>query len=201
MNNRLKAFTTSTVFIAAILAMACPKKPKPVVMPATTATTSSADMKPPEVTIPAHDEPKKVEPTEDFVQTPKTTVEELPANLEDLNRVIQERGDLQDAFFNYDEAALSSEGQSALTNSANWMKKHPAYSLLIEGHCDERGTEQYNLALGDRRANIAREFLVTLGIDGSRIRTVSYGEERPFAPGHDESSWSKNRRAHLVIVR
>ncbi|MCU1347299.1 MAG: peptidoglycan-associated lipoprotein, partial [Acidobacteria bacterium] len=142
---KLKTFTISIALIAAILAMACPKKPKPIVTPASTATTSSADTRPPDVTIPAHDEPKKVEPTEDFVQTPKTTVEELPANLEDLNRVIQERGDLQDAFFNYDEAALSSDAQSALTNSANWMKKHTGYSLLVEGHCDERGTEQYNL--------------------------------------------------------
>ena len=80
------------------------------------------------------------------------------------------------------------------------MKKNPQYSLLIEGHCDERGTEQYNLALGDRRANAAKEYIVALGIDGNRIRTVSYGEERPFDPGHDEAAWAKNRRAHLVIV-
>ena len=72
--------------------------------------------------------------------------------------------------------------------------------MLIEGHCDERGTEQYNLALGDRRANAAKEFIVALGVDAGRIRTVSYGEERPFDPGHDETAWGKNRRAHLVIV-
>jgi peptidoglycan-associated lipoprotein len=71
----------------------------------------------------------------------------------------------------------------------------------VEGHCDERGTEQYNLALGDRRANSARDFLMTLGVDGSRIRTVSYGEERPFEEGHDDSAMAQNRRAHLVLVR
>ncbi|HWS71678.1 MAG TPA: peptidoglycan-associated lipoprotein Pal [Thermoanaerobaculia bacterium] len=200
MSNRMKAFATSTALIAAILAMACPKKPKPVVIPTNTATVSSTDTRPPEVTIPPHDEQKAVQPTEDFVQ-PKVETEQLPANLEELNRVVQDRGDVQDAFFNYDEAALSADAQAALTNSANWLKKHGDYSLLVEGHCDERGTEQYNLALGDRRANTAKEFLATLGIDSARIRTVSYGEERPFDAGHDDSSWAKNRRAHLVIVR
>src|SRR5947207_1296549 len=84
--------------------------------------------------------------------------------------------------------------------AATWLKAHPQYSLLIEGHSDERGTEQYNLALGDRRANTAKEYLATLGVDSSRMRTVSYGEERPFDPGHDESAWAKNRRDHLVLV-
>ena len=202
MNNRMKAFATSTALIAALLAMACPKKPKPVVMPTNTATVSSTDTGAPAVTIPPHttDEPKVIQPTEDFVQS-KVETEQLPANLEELNRVVQDRGDVQDAFFNYDEATLSAEAQAALTNSANWLKKHSDYSLLVEGHCDERGTEQYNLALGDRRANIAKEYLATLGIDASRIRTVSYGEERPFDAGHDDASWAKNRRAHLVIVR
>ena len=199
MNNRMKAFATSTALIAAILAMACPKKPKPVVVPTNTATVST-DTRPPDVIIPPHEDVKPVQPTEDFVQRTVET-EQLPANLEELNRVVQESGAVQDAFFNYDEAALSSEAQAALTNSANWLKKHSGYSLLVEGHCDERGTEQYNLALGDRRANTAKEFLATLGIDSSRIRTVSYGEERPFDTGHDDSAFAKNRRAHLVIVR
>jgi peptidoglycan-associated lipoprotein len=199
MSHRMKTFATSTALIAAILSMACPKKPKPVIVPTNTATTSSTDTRPPEVTIPPHDEVKPVQPTEDFVRPVETEV--LPANLDDLNRVVQQSGAVQDAFFNYDEAALSSDAQTALTNSANWLKKHSEYSLLVEGHCDERGTEQYNLALGDRRANTAKEFLATLGIDSSRIRTVSYGEERPFDAGHDDSAFAKNRRAHLVIVR
>ena len=89
---------------------------------------------------------------------------------------------------------------AALTASAEWLKSHGQYGLLIEGHCDERGTEQYNLALGDKRANTAKEYLATLGVDTGRIRTVSYGEERPFDGGHDDAAWSKNRRAHLVLV-
>ena len=137
----------------------------------------------------------------DFVQEPaKPTVEALPTDVEQLNRAVQDRGLIRDAFFGYDEAALSTDAQAALSASASWLKQNPTQGLLIEGHCDERGTEQYNLALGDRRAAIVRDYLVTLGVDGTRIRTVSYGEERPFDAGHNESAWAKNRRAHLVLT-
>lgn len=145
---------------------------------------------------------KKVEPPKDFVTETVATAtrEELPSDIEQLNRVVQTRGLLRDAFFGYDEAALSSEGQAALTSSATWLRNNRQYNVLIEGHCDERGTEQYNLALGDRRAAIARDYLITLGVDGARIRTVSYGEERPFEEGHTDSAWAQNRRAHIVLV-
>jgi peptidoglycan-associated lipoprotein len=197
MSKGVKAFAVSLAVIAiGFFGMACPKKPAPKTVPVTQTT---ATVTPPTVTIPPHEEPR-VEPPHDFVQE-KPQVEDLPANLEELNRMVQQRGDIQDAFFAYDESTLSSEAQAALTGSASWLRKHPEYSLLVEGHCDERGTEQYNLALGDRRANTAKEFLVTLGLDGNRIRTVSYGEERPFDSGHDEAAWAKNRRAHLVLVR
>lgn len=145
----------------------------------------------------------KVEEPKDFVQETKPVEEVFPNEIEELNRYVQEKGYVRDAFFTYDEANLDADAQAALTSSATWLKSDQGagYKLLIEGHCDERGTEQYNLALGDRRANTAREYLATLGVNGARIRTVSYGEERPFAEGHDESAWSRNRRAHLVLVR
>ena len=119
-----------------------------------------------------------------------------------MNRWAAGKGYIRDAFFSYDESTLDADAQAALANSANWLKGKDgaSYNLLVQGHCDERGTEQYNLALGDKRANIAKEYLQTLGVDGARMRTVSYGEERPFDPGHDESAWQKNRRAHLVLV-
>jgi peptidoglycan-associated lipoprotein len=181
-----------------VLVTACPKKPpKPKVAPQDTAPTVS--MPPPPTTTTTE---TKVENT-DFVKPsvePTVTSEPLPSNVEDLNRVAQQKGYIQDAFFGLDESALSGDAQAALNASATWLKEHSEYNILVEGHCDERGTEQYNLALGDRRANIAKQYLQTLGVDGSRIRTVSYGEERPFDAGHDESSWAKNRRAHLVIV-
>ena len=169
------------------------KKPKTV--PTTvTDTAPNVDMTPPTSTT--------VESREgDFVtEKPGVHEEELPADLDALNRMAQERGLVRDAFFEYDASTLSTDAQEALTTSASWLKAHNDYNLLIEGHCDERGTEQYNLALGDKRANTAREYLVTLGIDASHLKTVSYGEERPFDAGHDEAAFAKNRRAHLVIT-
>ena len=90
--------------------------------------------------------------------------------------------------------------RDALAANATWLKKYPTVQFTIEGHTDERGTAQYNLALGDRRANAARDYLISLGVDASRAKTVSYGKERPFATAHDEDSWQKNRRAHFVVT-
>ena len=201
MNNGVKSFAVGLAVVALTLVPACKsKKTKPpAVAPAET-------MAPPPITvsaIPATTE-ARVEQPADFVKTetaePTVTTSTLPTDINELNRVVQDRGYIQDAYFGYDESQLSSEAQGALTVSANWLKSNPRYNLLIEGHCDERGTAQYNLALGDRRANIVKDYLMTLGIDGARLRTVSYGEERPFDADHDESAWAKNRRAHLVIV-
>jgi peptidoglycan-associated lipoprotein len=87
-----------------------------------------------------------------------------------------------------------------LAKNANWMLEYQTILILLEGHCDERNTREYNLALGDRRANAVRDYLVSLGVAGSRIRTISYGEERPFAIGHTEEAWRLNRRTHFVIT-
>lgn len=108
-------------------------------------------------------------------------------------------GPLGDVFYEFDSSELSAEAQNQLRENATWMGNNAAASTMIEGHCDERGTSEYNMALGERRAANAKEYIVRLGIPSSRIETVSYGEEKPFAAGHDESAWSKNRRAHFVI--
>ncbi len=113
---------------------------------------------------------------------------------------LNKKGYLSDAYFDYDQADLREDARSALAADAEWLKKYPSVQVLIEGHCDERGTGAYNLALGDRRANAAKEYLVSLSIDGSRMRTVSYGEERPFCSDSNESCWQQNRRAHFVIT-
>ena len=107
---------------------------------------------------------------------------------------------LKPIFYDYDKADLRSDARDVLSANASWLKSHPSVLFTIEGHCDERGTAQYNLALGDRRANAAKEYLVSLGVDAGRIKTVSYGKERTFATGHDEDSWAKNRRAHFVVT-
>jgi peptidoglycan-associated lipoprotein len=199
MSKAVKSFAFSLAIIAAVLAPACRHTKKDTGIKTTTESTA-----PPIPTMTTTQAPTTTVATNtDFVQTdtqPPVTSTSLPTDIEELNRVAQSRGYIQDAFFGFDESTLSSEAQSALTASADWLKKNGQYNLLIEGHCDERGTEQYNLALGDKRANTAKEYLVTLGVDASRIRTVSYGEERPFDGGHDDAAWAKNRRAHLVLV-
>jgi len=188
---------TLVVVALGLFAMACPKKPKVETHP----PIADNNNPPPVVAPPPVAQPETKVENKDFVQETPIKQETIPADIEEANRYVQAHGYIQDAFFGYDESALSADAQAALTTSANWLKGDgKAYNLLVEGHCDERGTEQYNLALGDKRAAIAKEYLATLGVDGARIRTVSYGEERPFDPGHDESAWSKNRRAHLVLV-
>ena len=117
-------------------------------------------------------------------------------SLEEVNR----RGYLKDAFFDYDKADLRDDARTALSTDAQWLKSHPSVQFLIEGHCDDRGTSEYNLALGDRRANAAREYLASLGVDASRVRTVSYGKERPFCNAASEDCWQQNRRAHFLIT-
>jgi peptidoglycan-associated lipoprotein len=106
----------------------------------------------------------------------------------------------QDIIFEFDKYDLEPRGREILAEKAYFMKKYPTVKVSIEGHCDERGTAEYNLALGERRANSAQQYLIHLGIAENRISTISYGKERPLDPGHGEASWSKNRRDHFVIV-
>lgn len=122
--------------------------------------------------------------------------EELPEDLEILNA----RGYLEDVFFDTDRWDIKPEYRETLTRNAAWMQQYPSVQILLEGHCDERNTREYNLALGERRATAVRDYLVFLGINPSRVRTISYGEERPFAIGHGEDAWQLNRRAHFVIT-
>ncbi len=108
--------------------------------------------------------------------------------------------DLQTVYFDYDSFNLRGDARGALKANGEWMKQNSSARIQIEGHCDERGTNEYNMALGDRRANAAKAFLVKMGVSRSRIDTISYGEERPQEPGHDESAWSRNRRAAFILL-
>jgi peptidoglycan-associated lipoprotein len=154
--------------------------------PTTTEQAKPAELKPPETRVepPPAPTPAPVQPSV------------LSEDLESLNR----KGYLQDAFFDFDKADLRLDARTALATDAEWLKKYPSIQVLIEGHCDERGTSKYNLALGDRRANAAKEYLTSLGVDASRIRTVSYGKERPFCTASTEECWQQNRRGHFVIT-
>ncbi len=117
-------------------------------------------------------------------------------NLDDLNR----ESPLAPVYFALDSFEVSAEGRAVLQASAQVLRQQPTWQVTVEGHCDERGTAEYNLSLGERRAVAAKTYLVSLGVAAERLRTVSYGKEFPFDPGHDESAWGKNRRAHFVIT-
>ena len=105
----------------------------------------------------------------------------------------------EDIYFDFDKSNLSPAAQDNLLRKAEWLRQNPDATVTVEGHCDERGTNEYNLALGDRRAESAKAFLVDLGIDPARMTTISYGEERPVDPRHTEEAWAKNRRSHFVV--
>jgi peptidoglycan-associated lipoprotein len=110
-------------------------------------------------------------------------------------------GQFSPVYFDYDSAQINPAERSKLEAVAEHLKKGSTQTLIVEGHCDERGSNEYNLTLGERRALAVRAFLVGLGVDGSRVTTKSLGEERPAAVGHDEASWSKNRRGEFVLVQ
>lgn len=189
---RLGTMTAVSVLLLAVMAVAaCGGKKPPVARPAPPPPTggSSASARPP-----APPEPV-AEPT--IVPAEPVPDERISAaSLDDLNR----NSPLSPAFFAYDSSELSDEAQRVLTANARLLKQYSSWVVTIEGHCDERGTAEYNLALGERRAVAARAYLVSLGVTADRLRTVSYGKEFPFDPGHDESAYAKNRRAHFVIT-
>lgn len=107
--------------------------------------------------------------------------------------------DFRPAFFDFDSYTLRDDARAALDQDARLLRDNTGVQVTIEGHCDERGTVEYNQSLGEKRAQSARDYLTGAGIDASRIQIVSYGKERPFEPGHDEAAWAKNRRAHFVL--
>jgi peptidoglycan-associated lipoprotein len=108
---------------------------------------------------------------------------------------------LQRIQFAFDQHTLSDQARETLAGNAAWLKANPGARVVIEGHCDERGSDEYNLALGERRALAAQNYLVSLGIAASRLSTISYGEERPLTPGQSEEAWEQNRRAEFKVVQ
>jgi peptidoglycan-associated lipoprotein len=109
--------------------------------------------------------------------------------------------EVKDAYFDFDKADIRADARSALTETAGFLKSYPQVKVMIEGHCDERGSTEYNLALGDRRAQAVKDFLVSLGVASDRMQTVSYGKERPFCNEHNEECMQQNRRGHFAMVK
>jgi peptidoglycan-associated lipoprotein len=121
-----------------------------------------------------------------------TTV--TPGSVADFRQNVGDR-----VFFDTDQSTVREDGRQTLNRQAEWLKKYGNYQITVEGHCDERGTREYNLALGERRANAARQYLVAQGIPAARIKTISYGKERPDPVGSDEAAWARNRRAVTAL--
>jgi peptidoglycan-associated lipoprotein len=187
----MKQTSRAVLLLTVCAAFACGKKTPPVArpLPPPPPVASATPNRPPEPPPPAP-EPALV-PPEPVANNTITS-----ASLDDINR----NSPLKPAFFELDSSELTADAQAALKADADLLKRNATWAVTIEGHCDERGTPEYNLALGERRAVAARTYLVSLGIAAERLKTVSYGKEFPFDPGHDEAAFSKNRRAHFVIT-
>ena len=181
-------YSAAAVMVVALTAAACgPKKvdtpapapPPPAEKPATTP--------PPPPPPPAPPKPDPAPPSEDEIYA-KMTFDDIAKKY------------LVDAFFAYDSSELSEEARSAISKNAEFMKKRTSSKVLVEGHADSRGTNEYNLALGERRADVVRDYLVSLGVATDRISIVSKGEEQPFCKEESESCWQQNRRGHFIVT-
>ena len=191
MNRKWMVWMVAPVLLTVLTG--CPKK-----KPATPAQDLDVDT----TTVAPAPTTEEVAPAPVTTAPPQDEVETNPLDSPDLqvvNQELQRRGFSPDVYFNYDEASLSDDTRAKLARNADLLKT-TQLMVTIEGHADDRGTNEYNLALGDRRANAVRDYLTSLGVDGSRLRTLSYGEERPVCTEVDESCWSQNRRAHMVIT-
>ncbi len=190
------AITKTAIVVLVLLAVTvagCARRQPPVVRPAPPPTTA-----PPAVTTATPPAPRSGAETLPVPPEPIAIGEDAISDraLDDLNR----ESPFQPAFFDSDSAELDDAGRAAVAANAQLMRKFPTWVVTVEGHCDERGTAEYNLALGERRAVAVKTYLMSLGIAADRIRTVSYGKEFPFDPGHDETAWASNRRAQFVIT-
>jgi peptidoglycan-associated lipoprotein len=139
----------------------------------------------------------KVKPEERITEQRLAKIE----TKEEPSKYIEEKGLFEDIHFDFDKYDIRSDAQPVLQKIASWLLKNTSIKILIEGHCDERGTNEYNLALGDRRAKAARDYLTALGLASNRIEMVSYGEEKPLCTEKTEECWAKNRRAHFVLLK
>ena len=189
---RYGRFAVIALLVTVMGVAACGKKKPPVArpLPPPPGATTAGPGRPPAP-------PEPVPETTPIPPEPK--ISEDPLTSGDLD-AINKNSPFQPVFYPLDSFEVDGTGQQALNTNAGILKKYPTWVITIEGHCDERGTAEYNLALGEKRALAAKTYLVSLGVPADRLRTVSYGKEFPFDPGHEEGAWSKNRRAHFVVT-
>ncbi|QXE90521.1 peptidoglycan-associated lipoprotein Pal [Geomonas subterranea] len=184
--------------MGALVAGGCAKKdlvkteePAPSVTAPASETAKPAQERPETQKAPVTEQTPVREPV--VAQEPVRETQKAPAG--DL------QGQLQKIYFNFDSSDLSEDSRNTLTKNAEYLSRQSSVKIRIEGNCDERGSDDYNMALGERRAKAAKDYLVNLGISSERIATISYGEEKPVDSGHDEAAWSKNRRDEFVVVK
>jgi peptidoglycan-associated lipoprotein len=180
--NRLLKF--ACILSLLLLTFAC-KKEEPV---------AAAPPPPPPPPAPVE---KKPEP---IVEDPEPVVEEVPET-DPLDDFFNGKNVLEDVYFDFDKADLREDTKEILKRHSQTLRANPGLTILIEGHCDERGTEDYNMALGERRATRVRDYLVELGVDSSILKTISYGETQPKSMGSNEEAWANNRRGHFKLSR
>jgi len=192
MTHRKRLWILLLVVVVALVVSSC-KKQVPVTEPTPPEAAAQQETTPPPE--PKTPRPTTTEVTEGFDQQPVEVGEVTAADVEALNR----QGVLATVYFPFDSYELDDQNRMVLQQNGDWLVDNPRYDIRIEGHCDERGTIEYNLALGERRASAVRDYLVSLGVDAFRVRIVSYGEEDPADPGHDDAAWARNRRGVFVI--
>ena len=186
--SKKRSVITVLILCIGLVIMGCPKK---------TVVKEEPSVKKEEAATPEAERAAKEKETKTKEQFEKSLVAERTHGIQGQ---VFESSMLKDVHFNFDKYDIRPEDAAILKENAALLKKFPNVKIQIEGHCDERGTLEYNLALGERRANRAKDYLVSLGISTARISTISYGKEKPLDPGHNEEAWAKNRRAHTIIT-
>jgi len=197
----IRILLTVGVLVGSLALLGCPKRPE-VQQAASAPVGPGATMTP--TTPPAGPSPQTGEtpvtrpsaPTE----TPVQASPAAPATSGASGAGVSAASPLKDIFFDFDKSSIRDDQKAALTEDVTWLKGNAGAKLTVEGHCDERGTAEYNLGLGERRAKAVKDYLVAAGVPADRVATISYGKERPFVLGHDESAWKWNRRGHFVIT-
>ncbi len=186
---------SSRTVIGSIIFLSCAcggNKPRPAATP----QPPSAEATPPPPDPRSPEPAERIVPPEDTLSRMEESEDILSQSLEDINA----QSPLEDTYFEYDSAVVTPQIRFQLESHAKWLLRYPSVTVLVEGHCDERGTVEYNLALGERRAAAVYNYLLSLGVPARSLKSISYGKEFPLDSAHNEAAWAGNRRCHFVIT-
>ncbi len=193
----MRILFTVGVLAGSLALLGCPKRPEVTQAgPGAVGPSAAAAPSAPAAPRPQTGETPVTRPT----PPAETGVRPAPAAPAAPSAAVPAASPLKDVFFDFDKSNIRDDQKAALNENVAWLKSNGRVKITVEGHCDERGTAEYNLGLGERRAKAVKDYLVAAGIAADRIATISYGKERPFVLGHDESAWKWNRRGHFVIT-